>query len=113
MIDAVLPSHTSLKLRLTQLDQCSQGVGTQFGEPTFITPDDAGSKCLLTLNHFIDLFLKRPRTNVFVDLYVACLPDTECAVSRLILHSRIPPSIKMENVIRIGEVQADAACFKR
>src|SRR5439155_16949951 len=45
----------------------------------------------------------------FVHLHVAALPDAEGAVGGLILDGRIPPAVKVENVVRARQVQPGAA----
>ncbi len=46
-------------------------------------------------------------------LHVARLPDPEGAVGGLIFHRRVPPAIKVEDVVSVGEVQPHAAGLQR
>src|SRR5690348_9851749 len=46
-------------------------------------------------------------------LHIPALPDTKGSIGCLILHSRVPPAIKVKDMVGSGQIQSNAACFER
>src|SRR5579875_1220719 len=97
----------------TQCEQFFQLCGGHLGEPVFAGSYNACRQFFFLLNHGIDAFFQRADANEFVYLHVALLSNAESSISGLILHSGVPPAIKMEDVIGRREIEADAARLER
>ena len=76
-------------------------------------PTMSSATLALALDHLVDALLERAGTHVLVDLHVARLADAERAVGGLVLDGRVPPAVEVEDVVRRGEVQAEAAGLER
>ncbi len=76
-------------------------------------PTIASRQRLLVLDHLVDPLLHRADADELADLDVATLPDPERAVSGLVLDSRVPPPVDVDDMIGRGQVQAGAARLQR
>ena len=65
---------------------------------------------LLALDDVVDALFQRPCHDELVHLHVAPLADAERPVGRLVLHGRVPPAVKVEDVVGARQVEAGAAC---
>src|SRR6202011_1478582 len=68
---------------------------------------------LLCLDHLVDLLLDGAATNELVHQDILSLPDSEGPVSSLVFHSRIPPSVEMNNVGGGGQIEPGASRLDR
>src|SRR5262249_31856369 len=57
--------------------------------------------------------LDRPAANEFMHKYILVLPDSEGPISGLVFHSRVPPSVEVDDVRGCGEIETSAAGFDR
>ena len=68
--------------------------------------------CAFLFMHGENFFFHRAGHDEAVHVHRAFLPVAMCAVGRLILHGGIPPRIKMNNIIRRSQIQAQPPRFK-
>src|ERR1051326_7918368 len=59
------------------------------------------------------MLLHRADTDELVNLHVLYLSDAKGAVGGLVLDGRVPPAIKVEDMIGRRQVEADTASFQR
>ena len=60
-----------------------------------------------------NLFLNGSLSNHAIDHHLTGLSDAVCAVNGLSLYGRVPPWIKKEAVISLGQVQTETTGFQR
>ena len=65
------------------------------------------------LNHLVDFFFKGTGADKTGHKHRVVLPDSECAVGRLIFYRRVVPEVKVDNAGRGGKVQAGTARLER
>ncbi len=77
-----------------------------------LTGDDGVSHSLLLFLQLENLFFHAVFTDHFIGEDLSGLPDPVCPVCGLILNSRVPPWIVMDDVIRSCQIQAGPPSFQ-
>ena len=57
--------------------------------------------------------LHRSLADKFMNQYIFFLADTKGAVCGLVFHCRVPPTMKMDDVGRLGQVETGSSCLER
>src|SRR6266545_6909786 len=71
------------------------------------------SKLLLRFDNLVDLVLHGAAANELAHEHILVLPDSERPVSGLVFHSRIPPTIEMDDMRGGGEIEPCPAGLDR
>jgi hypothetical protein len=102
------------RLRETEAEEVQQLVVVQLGEPPFpARSDDFLGQTSFFFQHGVDVFFNGALRDECVHHDIFLLANTEGSIGGLVFHRRIPPTIKVHDVIRCGQVQTDAASFER
>src|SRR6266540_3385728 len=93
------------RLREAEAEEVQQLVVVQFGDPPFTARGyhflrHAG----FFFQHDIDFFFDSALRDEFVDHDIFLLTNAEGSIGCLVFHRRIPPAIKVDDVIRFGQV---------
>ena len=87
-----------------QLDQIAEIFCTHLGQPTFAAANNGFDKPFFTFDHLINLFFQRTHGNILMHLNITLLPNSEGPVGSLVFDGRVPPAIKMENMVSARQV---------
>ena len=81
--------------------------------PQFLAVFEQPFQRLLLRENFVNAFLKRSDSNELVHKHVSILPDAMGAIGSLSLYRRIPPTVEMNHMRRLREIESEPAGPKR
>src|SRR6185437_8165503 len=84
----------------------------QLCEPRLARAYDIGCNSALVFDHFVDALFQGPGADKLMNLNRFRLTNAERPIGGLVLHRRIPPAIKMKDVICLGKIQTGAPGFQ-
>src|SRR5260370_17032562 len=76
-------------------------------------PHDAFCQHLLLLDHQVDTFFQGSDADELMYLDIFLLSNAKRSIGGLILHCRVPPAVKVENIVGSGQVKTHTATLER